>query len=125
MPNARWSSETCVLVNNNSCRKLFSSLESPATFDQISKVTSVPVSIPYFDLLSCELVKFSILHLKFYIETFYIDCILKQNKILKHAVANSHDEIHSTFTVPCKLSYKLPYKYLVNCFFCCLNNKKY
>ena len=27
------SLETCVLVNNNLCRKLFSSLESPTTFD--------------------------------------------------------------------------------------------
>ena len=31
---AFWSFETCVLVNNNSCGKLFSSLESPTTFDE-------------------------------------------------------------------------------------------
>ena len=30
--------ETCVLVNNNLCRELFSSLESPTTFDEISKL---------------------------------------------------------------------------------------
>ena len=34
------SLETCVLVNNNWCRKLFSSLESPTTFDEVVKVTS-------------------------------------------------------------------------------------
>ena len=33
--------ETCVLVNNNLCGKLFSSLESPRTLDEIFKVTSV------------------------------------------------------------------------------------
>ena len=32
------SFETCVLVNNNLCGKLFSSLESPARFDEFSKV---------------------------------------------------------------------------------------
>ena len=31
---AFWSFETCVLVNNNLCGKLFSSLESPTTFDE-------------------------------------------------------------------------------------------
>ena len=34
------SFETCVLVNNNLCRKLFSSLESPTTFDKCCKVIS-------------------------------------------------------------------------------------
>ena len=38
------SFETCALVNNNLCRKLFSSLESPTTFDESFKVTSVPFS---------------------------------------------------------------------------------
>ena len=32
------------------------------------------------------------LHLKYYIESFYIDIILKQNKFVEH--------IHNTFTVP-------------------------
>ena len=44
--------ETCVLVNNNLLRKLFSSLESPTTFEKIFKVTSVPFFVPDFDLLS-------------------------------------------------------------------------
>ena len=57
---ALWSLKTCVLVNNNSYGKLLSSLESPATFDEIFKVTSIPFFIPDFDLLSCELVNFTI-----------------------------------------------------------------
>ena len=43
------SFETCVLVNNNLCGKLFSSLESPTTFEEIFKVTSVPFFIPNFN----------------------------------------------------------------------------
>ena len=35
--------ETCVLVNSNLWGKLFSSLESPATFAEAVKVTSVPI----------------------------------------------------------------------------------
>ena len=42
---ALWSFETCVLVNNSLCRKLSSSLESPSTFDEILKITSVPFSL--------------------------------------------------------------------------------
>ena len=49
------SFETCVLVNINLCGKLFSSLESPTSFDEIFKVTSVLFFIPDFNLLSCEL----------------------------------------------------------------------
>ena len=52
------SLKTCVLVNNNLCGKLFSSLESPTTLDEISKVASVPFFIPDFNLLSCELNNF-------------------------------------------------------------------
>ena len=55
------SFETCVLVNNDLCEKLFKSLESPTTFDDISKVTSVPFFISDFNLLSCELDKSVIL----------------------------------------------------------------
>ena len=51
--------ETCVLVNNNICRKLFSSLELPTTFHEIFKVPSVLYSIPDFHLLSCELDNFT------------------------------------------------------------------
>ena len=64
-----------LLVNNNLCGKLFLSLESPTKFDESFKVTSV--FILDFNLLSCELV----FHLKCYIESFYIDIILKQNKL--------------------------------------------
>ena len=47
--------KTCALVNNNTRGKLFSYLESPTTFDEIFKVTSVPFFIPDYNLLSCEL----------------------------------------------------------------------
>ena len=43
------SLKTCVLVNNNLCRKLLSTLELPTTFDESFKVTSVPFFIPDFD----------------------------------------------------------------------------
>ena len=79
------SLKACVLVNNNRCGKLVSSLESPTTFDENFKVTSVPILIPDFNSLSCELDNFTF-NLKCYIESFYID-ILKQNKIVEHAVA--------------------------------------
>ena len=49
------SFEACVLVKNNLCRKLFSTLKSSTTFDESSKITSVPFFIPDFTLLSCEL----------------------------------------------------------------------
>ena len=39
------SFKTCVLVNNNLCEKLFSSLESSKTFDEIFEVASVPFLI--------------------------------------------------------------------------------
>ena len=41
------------------CEKVFSSLESPTTFDEILKVTSVLFFIPYFHLLSCKLDNFT------------------------------------------------------------------
>ena len=44
------NSETCVLVNNNLCGKLFSSLESPSRFDKIFKVILVPFFIHDFHL---------------------------------------------------------------------------
>ena len=49
---------TCVLVNNNLCGRLFSSLESPTIFEEIFKVTSVPFYIPDFNLLIWELYNF-------------------------------------------------------------------
>ena len=69
--------ETFVLVNNNLCGKLFSSLESPTTFAESFKNTSVQFFIPDFNLLSCEIDNFT---LKYYIESFCTDIILKQNK---------------------------------------------
>ena len=39
--------------------KLFSSFESPTTFDEIFKVTSAPFFIPDFKLLSWELGNFT------------------------------------------------------------------
>ena len=48
------SHETCVLVNNNSWGKLFSSLESPTACHEILKVFSVPFFIRNFNLLSYE-----------------------------------------------------------------------
>ena len=47
------SLKTCVLVNNNLCGKLVSSLESPITFDERFKFASVPFFIHDFNLLSC------------------------------------------------------------------------
>ena len=44
-----------LLVNSNLCRKLFSSLESPTTFDEGFKFTLVTFFIPGFNLLSCKL----------------------------------------------------------------------
>ena len=49
-------------------------LESPTTFDEIFIVTLLPFFIPDCNLLSCELDNFT---LKCYIESFYIDIILK------------------------------------------------
>ena len=47
------SLETSILVNNNLCRKQFSPLELPTTFDEIFKVTCTPYFAPEFNLLSC------------------------------------------------------------------------
>ena len=42
------SREIFVLLNNNLCGKLYSSLELPVTFDERFKVTSVPFFISNF-----------------------------------------------------------------------------
>ena len=47
--------ENFVLVNNNLCGKLVSSLELPIRFDERFKVTSVPFFIADLNLLSFEL----------------------------------------------------------------------
>ena len=54
------SLETCVSINNSLCGKLISSLESPITFGEIFKVSSVSFSIPDFNLISCELDSFTL-----------------------------------------------------------------
>ena len=51
--------ETCVLVNNNLCEKLVSSLNFPIKFDETLKAASVPFLIPDFNLLSWELDNFT------------------------------------------------------------------
>ena len=65
---ALWSLETCVLVNNNLCWKLFSSLEWQKIIDGSFEVTPVPFFIPYFNLLSFELdsVTFKVLYWDFW-----------------------------------------------------------
>ena len=54
--------------------------------------------VPNFNLLSYKLDNFT------FEESFYIDIILEQNKIVEQAVAKSYDDIHNTFTVPCEKS---------------------
>ena len=54
------SLKNCVLVNNNLCGKLFSSLELLTTFDESFKVTSIPFFIHDFNSLSCELDNFTL-----------------------------------------------------------------
>ena len=66
--------EIFVLVNKNFCGKLFLSSESPTTFDESFRVTSVPFFIPDFNLLRWVLDKC-------YIEAFYIDTIVNQNEL--------------------------------------------
>ena len=58
LAKALQSLKTCILVNNNLCRKSFSPLDS----DEIVQVTSF--FIPDFNLLSCELdsFKFKVLY---------------------------------------------------------------
>ena len=53
------SLEACIVVNNNLCGQLFSSLESPTTYEEIHKVTSVPTFVPDFNLLCCKLDNFT------------------------------------------------------------------
>ena len=77
------SFETCVLVNNNLCRKLFSSLELPTIFKEIFKITLVPFFIPNFTF---KVLYWVILYWHY----------IEQNKIVEH--------IHNTFTAPCEKS---------------------
>ena len=54
-------------------------------FDERYKVTSVPFSIPDFNLLSCEL---TMLRLKCYFESFYIQTKKKKKKKKKKYLHN-------------------------------------
>ena len=47
------------MVNNNLWKILFSSLESRTTFDKSFKDTPVPLFIPDYNFLSCELGNFT------------------------------------------------------------------
>ena len=58
-PKALRFCETCALVYNNLCGKLFSSTESPTTFDERFKAALVPSFITEFNLVSCELDNFT------------------------------------------------------------------
>ena len=49
--------ETCIFVNKNLCGKLFPSLKSPATFDEIY---FIDIFIPDFNSLICELDNFTV-----------------------------------------------------------------
>ena len=50
------SLKTCVIVNNNLCGKLFSSLESPATSNGSFKVTLVPFFIPELNIIKLQMI---------------------------------------------------------------------
>ena len=54
--------DTSVIINNNFCRKSFSSLESSAIFGKSFKASLVLFLIPDFNLLSCELGNFILSH---------------------------------------------------------------
>ena len=71
---------TYLLVNNNSCRKVVSSLELPIIFDDNLKTILVSFFIAYFHLLTCE---FDSSTFKHCIESFYMD---KNSIILKHLI---------------------------------------
>ena len=58
LAKALWSLETCILVNNNLCGKLVSSLELLIIFDDRFKVTSERFFITEFNILCCELNNF-------------------------------------------------------------------
>ena len=62
--------ETCLSVNNNSCGKLASSLESPIMLGDNLNITSVSFFIANFNLVVANLVT---LDLNYYIASFYTD----------------------------------------------------
>ena len=52
------SFQASIIINNNLCGKLFSSLESPATIGRSFEVSLLSFLVPDFNLLSCELDNF-------------------------------------------------------------------
>ena len=76
----------CVLVNNNFCGKLVSSLELPITFDESFTVASVPFFILNFNSLRCQLYNFTFKKLYWVISYWYY---IKKCKIKV--------KIHNTF----------------------------
>ena len=70
--------ETCV-NNNNLCGKLVSSIGLSIKFDERFEVTSVQF---FWQILAYEAVNLTTLHLTCYIKSFYINILLKQNKIV-------------------------------------------
>ena len=49
------SYKICVIVSNNLCGKLFSSLVSPATSNESFKVTLVPFFIPELNIIKLQM----------------------------------------------------------------------
>ena len=91
----RFLLETCLSVNNNSCRKLVLSLESPIMLEDNLNITLVSCFIADFNSLTCEFDSFTFEN--YCIQSFYTTKILKMYK---------------TFTVPCENS-----KIVFVCFF--------
>ena len=85
------------LIKHNICGKLLSSLDLSSTFDEKLEATRIPFFIFKHGLLSCELENF--IFKEFYVSiSFCNNVILKQNKIVVHAVAKLHDA-DNTFTI--------------------------
>ena len=116
------SFEFCVLVSNNLCRKLFSSLELPTTFDESFKVTSVPSFIPNFNLLSCELDNFMlrVLHsvilywyyikTKWYYNTFPVPCEKSKMVTLASPVIENITLLSAPLRFPAKLVFYIAFR---------------
>ena len=83
------SRETWLSVNISLWEKLFSCLESPITFDERFKITSVPIFISNFNLLSYELDSFT---------SRLLYCVILYWYYIKGKY------IHNIFTVPCEKS---------------------
>ena len=76
---ALWRFTTCLLVNNNLCGKLVSSLELSIISDEVLRVTLVSFFTANFNFLSCE---YDNLTFTVILSNFYINVILKENKFI-------------------------------------------